>query len=307
MVRREPSPGEEALNRIAALLIVLAAYGLLAVGASAKNVRSEEVAQSRGEVLSYWTAERMRDAKPVPVAKGGKPGGGGGSTKPGAATEVPFPYTGDTRTNGKVFFTDSGVNYVCSGTALTSGNESVVWTAGHCVHDGPGTFHTNWMFAPAYHNGNDTTLGRFAAAKLFTTDDWAATGDFGDDLGAAYVSPSGGTLTDRVGGRSPAFNDPQFNTRTYTSYGYPAQSPYNGQLLWSCNSPLYRSDTSVQPSTMGIQCSMNGGSSGGGWVSGGLVYSVNSYTYNSLKNVMFGPRQGAAALDLYTEAETYTP
>jgi hypothetical protein len=297
------------LKRIVALLIAVAAYGLLAVGASAKSVRAHDVAQSRAEVLSYWTAERMRDARPVPVAKGGKPGGGG-STKAGAATQVPFPYTGDTVTNGKVFFTERGLNYVCSGTALTSGNESVVWTAGHCVNEGPGAFVTNWMFAPAYHNGNNPDYGRFAAVKLFTTTDWANAGDFGDDLGAAVVGPdsAGTTLTDKIGaGRSPAFNDAQYASRTYGSYGYPAASPFNGQTLWNCTSPLHRSDTSVQPSTMGIQCNMTGGSSGGGWVSGGLVYSVNSYTYNSLKNVMFGPRQGVAAADLYTAAETYAP
>jgi hypothetical protein len=40
--------------------------------------------------------------------------------------------------HGKVFFSDGAYNYVCSGTALTSGNESVVWTAGHCVNEGPG-------------------------------------------------------------------------------------------------------------------------------------------------------------------------
>ena len=55
--------------------------------------------------------------------------------------------------HGKVFFSDGAANYVCSGTALTSGNQSVVWTAGHCVNEGPGGFYTNWAFVPAYKDG----------------------------------------------------------------------------------------------------------------------------------------------------------
>jgi V8-like Glu-specific endopeptidase len=302
------------LNRIVALLIVVAAYGLLAAGASAKSVKSKEVTQSRAEVLSYWTAERMRDAKPVPVAKGGKPGGGGGgSTKPGTATQVPAPYSGDTLTNGKVFFSDGSFNYVCSGTALVSDNESVVWTAGHCVNEGPGGFYDNWMFAPGYHNGDSPTLGRFTAQELFTTNDWAEEGDFGDDLGAARVGPdgSGQSLNDRVAGRYLATTDSQSlaASRTYNSYGYPASGPFDGQTLWMCNSPFYRWDTSLTPNTMGIQCNMTGGSSGGGWVvpATGMVHSVNSYTYRSLKNVMFGPHQGLSAAELYTDAEAPAP
>ena len=300
------------MNRIAALLIVLVAYGLLAVGANAKSVRSHEVAQSRAEVLSYWTAERMREAKPVPVAKPGSPGGGGG-TKAGSATQVPAPYSGETLTNGKVFFSDGGLNYVCSGTALQSENESVVWTAGHCVNEGPGGFYTNWMFAPGYYNGNHPTLGRFTAQELFTTDAWASVGEYGEDLGAARVGLGGGgqTLTDSVGGRLLATTDDQATaaSRRYNSYGYPAATPFNGATLWKCDSPFHRWDTSATPDTMSIQCNMTGGSSGGGWVvpATGMVHSVNSYTYRSLKSVMFGPHQGLSAAALKTEAEQPAP
>ena len=72
-----------------------------------------------------------------------------------AAQQIPPPYTSQpTSTNGKVFFTDDGLNYVCSGTAVLSGNRSTVWTAGHCVHDGASGFHTNWAFVPAYADGS---------------------------------------------------------------------------------------------------------------------------------------------------------
>jgi hypothetical protein len=69
-----------------------------------------------------------------------------------------------------------------------------------------------------------------------------------------------------------------------------------------CNSPLVYDDTSANPPTIGIDCDMTGGSSGGGWIAGGSVASVNSYGYRTLRNVMFGPYQGSVAQSLYTQA-----
>jgi V8-like Glu-specific endopeptidase len=189
---------------------------------------------------------------------------------------------------------------VCSGTALLSGNKSVVWTAGHCVNDGANQFHTNWAFVPAYADGS-RPYGTWTARRLLTTTGWATSGDFSYDNGAAVVSLSGGrALTDVVGGRNPAFNYPR--GQTYAAHGYPAAPPFNGQRLWVCTSPLRYNDTSANPPTMGIDCDMTGGSSGGGWIAGGSVASVNSYGYSTLPNVMFGPYQGAVSQSLYTQA-----
>src|SRR4051812_3969698 len=106
------------MKRSGAVLVLLLTYGVVTGAAEARKVESQHVTQSPDDVAAYWTAERMRDAKPAerkPTAngKGGKPAAAG------SATEVPGPYTSfPTATNGKVFFTDGGVNYVCSGTAL---------------------------------------------------------------------------------------------------------------------------------------------------------------------------------------------
>ena len=103
-----------------------------------------------------------------------------------------------------------------------------------------------------------------------------------------------------VGGRNPSFN--YARNQTYVSHGYPAAPPFNGQRLWTCTSPLIYDDTSANPPTMGIDCDMTGGSSGGGWIAGGGVASVNSYGYTTLPNVMFGPYQGTVSQSLYTQA-----
>ena len=293
------------MKRFGSVLVLLFTFGLLAGAAEARKVEAQRVAQSPSEVRAYWTAERMRNAKPVERKLVARAKGGGGKNSTSSATEVPPPYTVfPTSTNGKVFFTDGGVNYVCSGTALAGLTGSVVWTAGHCVNEGPGDNFTNWAFVPAYRDGA-RPYGTWAASTLYTTTAWSTQGDFSYDLGAARVAPvNNTTLTATIGGgRTPAFNYER--SQRYNAYGYPAARPFNGQRLWMCDSSLYMNDTNMSPATMGIQCNMTGGSSGGGWVvpSDGRVYSVNSYGYQSLKNVMFGPFQGDVAQELYTTAD----
>lgn len=291
------------MRRLQVLMLAVLACALVIVpAAQAARVKTKAVAQDKAAVQRYWTPARMRNAIPAdkvlagtfaPAAKRRK--------KPGAAVQVPPPYTSQpTSTNGKVFFTDDGLNYVCSGTALLSGNKSVVWTAGHCVHDGATNFHTNWTFVPAYADGS-RPYGTWTARTLLTTSGWASGGDFSFDNGAAVVSLNAGSaLTDVVGGRNPAFD--YARNQQYAAHGYPAGPPFNGQRLWVCDSPLVYDDTSANPPTMGINCDMTGGSSGGGWIAGGSVASVNSYGYASLRNVMFGPYQGSVSQSLYTQA-----
>jgi hypothetical protein len=273
----------------------------LAAAAPADRVDLKRVTQSRQAVVDYWTAKRMENAVPVEQIRGNGSRLAQRAAAPAAAREYPGPYTQyPASTHGKVFFTLGGTNYVCSGTALSSTNRSVVWTAGHCLNEGPGAFATNWAFVPAYRDGS-RPFGTWTARTLMTTSAWANQGNFSYDLGAAVVNTSGGSaLTDVVGGRGVAFN---YNrNQFYTSFGYPAAPPFSGQRLYTCESPLITSDPSTSPQTMGIDCNMTGGSSGGGWIVGNDVYSVNSYGYLNQPGVMYGPYQGSVAQSLYSQA-----
>ena len=117
------------------------------------------------------------------------------------------------------------------------------------------------------------------------------------------MSTSGGsTLNSVVGGRGVAFN--YARDQFYRSYGYPAAPPFTGERLWVCESQYSHADPSTNPQTMAIGCDMTGGSSGGGWVVGDSVYSVNSYGYLTEPNVMYGPYQGSVAQSLYSSAST---
>ena len=287
------------MKRAALPLLVVGLLALLGANAqAAPPVKAKAVGQDPAAVAAYWTKDRMRNAKPVERVRGGGP-----AKKAAYAFtryEAAQPY--DAR-HGKVFFSDGGSNYVCSGTAITSGNESVVWTAGHCLNEGPGGFYTNWVFVPAYRDGA-APFGSFAATRLQTTSGWAGSGDFSYDLGAATVSVSsttGLTLTDTVGGRGLAFNSNP--NQRYRSHGYPAASPFSGGRMYICDAQLATRDAG-SPQTMGIGCDMTGGSSGGGWVTDqGQVASVNSYGYRTLPNVMFGPYQDGVAQGLYAAAQ----
>ena len=289
------------MRRLIMAPALLAALAL--AGPAEARVEQKTVTESASSIESYWTAERMRAAIPAEQRFGGAAARAENAALPWTSEEITTPYTqAPTSTHGKVFFTLAGNDYVCSGTALLSGNKSVVWTAGHCVNEGPGAFATNWQFVPAYKDGS-APLGVYTAQNLYAPTAWANAGDFSYDLGAAVVGPaSGSTLTDRVGGRGIAFN---YNrSQNFQSYGYPAAPPFTGERLWRCNSPLQTSDNSANPATMGIGCDMTGGSSGGGWIVGASVYSVNSYGYDNQPDVMYGPYQGSVAQSLYNAASS---
>jgi hypothetical protein len=274
----------------------------LAAAAPADRVDLKRVTQSRQAVVDYWTPERMENSVPADQVRG-PASSRAEAAAPLASGEYPGPYTEyPASTHGKVFFTLGGTNYMCSGTALNSSNRSVVWTAGHCLNEGPGAYATNWAFVPAYRGGS-RPFGTWTARALLSTSAWATQGDFSYDVGAAVMNTAGGSaLTDVVGGRGIAFNYDR--NQFYTSFGFPAAPPFTGGRLWLCESPLIASDPSASPPAMGIECDMTGGSSGGGWIVGNDVYSVNSYGYVNQPNVMYGPYQDSVAQSLYSQAST---
>ena len=292
-------------------LVLAAALATPAAAAPRKNPKSPE------ETAAYWTAQRMKDAKPRERAKPSA-GGGGGKATDWSRSAVPLTggaYTGENRKNGKVFFTLDGANYVCSGTAVTaSAGVNLVWTAGHCVTDGPGHDATNFMFVPGYNNGAEPN-GRWAFTSLDSTPGWEAQGAdrFRYDVGAARVVKAGdpsATFAGTIGTRPIVFGDNPTGDRL-VSYGYPAAGKFNGQTQYACASPFRRWDVVTLLDPMQISCDMTGGSSGGGWIldgnrnsvgdGGEPLVSVNSYGYQSEKTTMYGPfmSDGGQAEALY--------
>ncbi|MGW8380660.1 peptidase [Streptomyces sp. ODS28] len=309
----------------------LAAVGPLASPAAASGAQtgdsttqSSPSADQRGNAADFWTAERMRSAKPLDLAELGRkagdtvrkavpggdsleipPVGGGSGTK--SFPQKGGPWTGGgevTKTTGRIFFTYQGRQASCSGDAVTSGNKSTVVTAGHCVKL-EGKWHTNWTFVPGYHDGQ-APYGKWSASKTLTTPQWEKSEDINYDVGAAVVSPlDGKKLTDVVGGQGLSFNS-GYRQDMY-AFGYPAASPYDGSKLIYCSGRTFKDF--LQSKDHGMSCNMTGGSSGGPWFTKfdektgkGLQSSVNSFGYTFLPNVMFGPYFGEDAKALYEKA-----
>jgi hypothetical protein len=278
-----------------------------------------------------------------PVMIPGAPPGGGSTTGASATTRsiepkattsngytYPFPFTryevidpGSTsyeaypyRTNGKVFYTMGGKNFVCSGTVVETrnssgpGNRSLVWTAGHCVSDGKGNFHTKWMFVPAYRD-NARPFGTWTERRLTTKAEWHNFSNEERDVGAAVVNTqSGKSIQDRVGSQGISFNKPY--PQHWHAFGYPEGPPFNGQRQFACSASYAKQDNPsnrTNEPTIGIGCDMTGGASGGGWIErwsfgAGYVNSVTSYGYDGQPLATYGPYHGKEALSLYNQART---
>ncbi|MEV7832021.1 peptidase [Streptomyces subrutilus] len=319
------------MNRRRTVLSILLSAGALLVGAltaappAAAADAPPAAAFRQQHVQGFWTAERMRGAAPLDVTA--VPGAArtpvaGPATRPttiaptapAVASPTTFPQAGGAwtgggavvKTSGRVFFTMGDRTASCSGDSITSANGSTVITAGHCVKY-QGAWHTNWVFVPAYDNGN-APYGQWSATKTFATDQWAASEDMNTDVGLAVVAPlNGRTLSQAVGAQGILFNG-GYNKRMY-SFGFPAAAPYDGTKLVYCSGNSGKDFLLTKDHS--LSCNMTGGSSGGPWFQDfdeatglGTQVSVNSFGYTFLPNRMYGPYFGNEAKAAYDKAQT---
>jgi hypothetical protein len=309
---------------------------------------------SSRQLAAYWTAARVRAAKPFDrtVARGPlaaaaeQPDAAPSLTVPprsperrfrsvGAAppdvqtcTRVEqdrvcwsrFAWTGDTRqlptrTIGKITFDRGGKPFACSGAAVTSRNESVVWTAGHCVLE-EGVLHENWAFAPGYRDG-EAPFGWWRprdSSSMFVPKEWREDENEAYDFAAVVVEPNAGaTLGDAVGSQGIRFAVSPADE--VLVFGYPAEKPYDGGVLYACRSlaPKWLRDPPEGRGTptLGVGCDQPEGASGGPFVSGtfqgvlgwGWVISNVSYGWRGFDELTFGPYLGPEAQELWSAAE----
>ncbi|MBI5492866.1 MAG: hypothetical protein HY893_08045 [Deltaproteobacteria bacterium] len=216
-----------------------------------------------------------------------------------------YPYS----TVGRVFFSQGPFNYSCSGAAV--GNRAV-FTAGHCVSNGAGSWNRNWTFVPAYQNGS-APYGTWSAFTLGSFSSWHTLGSFCRDVGYAAVSDINGvTLANTVGWLGFAWN--YSVVQHWNMFGYPAEAPYNGMWLTETQASYSRSDNpGCSPYTVGIGTTQTGGCSGGprilsfvpGTTSGGAnnyINGVNSYIYTVQPNELFSPYFDTSVKNLKDQA-----
>jgi V8-like Glu-specific endopeptidase len=207
-----------------------------------------------------------------------------------------FPY----KTIGKVFFKKAGQPFVCSASSI--GNYAVL-TAGHCVSDGQGHFHTDWVFVPAY-NAGAAPFGQWTSNMLIVSSAWHTGGGslWSADFGGAVLNKlANQKISQRVGWLGWAVNLP-VAAQHWHSIGYPASAPFNGAKQIICAASWATSDSA---NTFGIGCDATGGTSGGPLIrlfkpgvssASNYVNGLNSYKYTTTQPLaLYSPYFGNSA------------
>ena len=285
-------------------------------------------------VASYWTPARMKAAKSLDnvVATGTAPRQTAGAPRRAAGPSVkvapvttakapralrspskisarttypnlPYWYPA-ARTNGKVFFTRSGLNYVCSGSIVNSEGKSLVWTAGHCVGES-GAWDSNFAFVPSYNNGS-RPYGTWYARQLTTTTAWLYNGDFTQDVAGVTVSRNFGyRIADYLGAQGLMWN--QSANYSACAFGYPQAAPYTGAYLTEACGSTYNPGNG----TIYMYSGLTGGSSGGPWLRNfdgnwGYVNGHNDFIYTNAPVWMYSPYYGNQVASLYNAVRYQT-
>ncbi|TYL45311.1 hypothetical protein FXB39_19125 [Nocardioides sp. BGMRC 2183] len=236
------------------------------VGFDSHAVAGGRSAAKAAAVESYWTPQRMANAVPMDETVG-RPAATRGKAKAKKANRkvnVPRPV-------GKLFFTDGGVDAVCSATAVRARGGNRVLTAGHCVHTGPNPqsgsarFYSNWVFVPRYRKGK-APLNRWVANYAFVPKAWSRKHRYASDQAVLLMRKSGGKkLVKKVGGAKVVIGAKQ-RQRKVRAWGWPAQGRYNGQIAYRCDGGTKKTNRYGARGDAVLKCTMNGGASGGPWL-----------------------------------------
>jgi hypothetical protein len=272
-------------------------------------------------------AEAARTAA-LRAAAGGQTAGIEG-VEVAAAESTLFPNSA----NGKLFGTyEVRINphefkredYVCSASVVNNPAPSpynnspgdVVLTAGHCAIDPETGTKTNseMIFIPGYRNGT-APYGVWPAEFFTTTETWKNTAKAGsrpnEGGDVAFIGLSDNSedqsIEKVVGSLGIGFD--QVCNQAYTQFGYPAEAPYGGELLYSHTAAYAGADStgSFLPVPMKIASDFTRGASGGPWAVGvgtgaPTVLSLTAYGYENQPGYLYGPYFGEAAKRAYGAA-----
>lgn len=192
-----------------------------------------------------------------------------------------FPYS----TVGRLFFTQYGTTYVCTG-AMIKGH--AFWTAGRCAHAGngsPGGWSTNAVFVPQYYYGS-APLGYCYVQSWWTTMEWYVNGALDHNYAGGNLSCDYRNIANYTGYLGLAWNQGYSNTWTALDI--------NGV---SCTSGLVAIGPGSPP-MIGIACNTSTGSP---WIIGGSYLNGNtSHRESNLPGVTFSPYYDRGVYTLWT-------
>ena len=206
---------------------------------------------------------------------------------------------------------------------------NVILTAAHCIIDpatGTKATQSSLIFIPAYRNGVGPDGAWQAAGAAYTTETWTkwaerktlVAPDEGEDLAFLTLEANKEkenlhyleNVQEVVGSLGIGFD--QACSQAYTQYGYPAESPYNGEVLFSHAAPYAGTDLNpaVAPRPIRIASDFTRGASGGPWTIGPssapTAVSLTAYGYEGQPGYLYGPYFGETARNAYERASGKT-
>jgi len=179
----------------------------------------------------------------------------------------------------KLFIDFNGVSYVGSGVLI---DPLHVLTAGHNVYSN-GTWATSITVVPAYDNGTQP-FGSASADELHAWAGWTVQRNYDHDLGIIDLDRPIGALAGWLGygyNNSSSF----YTGSTFYSPGFPAEGPYNGQLMYSRNGSFDTTESVWGFWWYGNEVGINKPSYDGQDGSGAYYFDgTNRYVYAALSN-----------------------
>ncbi|MFF4695347.1 trypsin-like serine peptidase [Streptomyces chattanoogensis] len=252
------------VRALAALLFATPLLGLpLAALPAPRAHAAEPPGRSAAAARTYWTPQRMRDAKPV-LDKGSS-----AAPRP-AADPVPPSHPFDGLPQVGTFFWTDGTNTgrFCGGTVVRSPHRNLVVTAAHCLRSPDPKRYLS--FVPQYHDGL-RPYGIFPVDRIYIDQRYY---DLGTDAGARWDyavvrlgAREDGAEAEEVTGGYDLLPYPGYRHREVRLIGYPGRSDTTHPKPLDCTSSTHRY-TSTDPAAPGdfleIACAgYIGGTSGG--------------------------------------------
>lgn len=236
--------------------------------------------------ISYDVATGMETLTELPQPQGGLLVPGGSVAGQSMGMIVPEPSSAMSsqsainstaypwRTQCRVFFSQGGSNFICSGTMIDPKN---VITAGHCVHEGNGgAWSTNVRVAPNW-DGDSDQYGESTAANVGSYTGWTVNGNLDHDHGHIRLNRPVGFVTGWLG-YGWTSDDTFYTTNSLNWAAYPGCSSNCLCSFTDCPDQLYYAfgpADSVTSHRFNVNltnfCSLGG-------MSGGGIYNINAGT-----------------------------
>lgn len=250
--------------------------------------RSVRIEQSLAPVRSRIVSRPVNAVDPVhPIGPSAKSSLDPGTMPPGGGDVLIAPPV-----HGKLLFTVAGVASSCSASVINTGSKNQILTAGHCVHSQIGPvwlWHQNHRFIPAFWEGNEP-YGRWISQGVKVTNEWRYNRNAAFDYATIELQPlDGRKIVEAVGANGIAFDATQ-NVPGTVSWGWPGNSPWNGQRSGRCSGTTTPAPAPGLSSDALLICGMGKGWSGGAWMKDvgtnqlGYTYAAWSRCFATLGN-----------------------